>query len=298
MDASQAHSFGAYDFSTGDWTFESLREIGFPTQLLPEIAPTGTVIGEWRNAPGTKITSCVGDNQASVLGAAQDFWTDCILSLGTSGQISVHLSEAVSPHPAIDVRPFPGKGYLGVGASLTGGKAYQTLRDFLDQVCVRLGGTTVGAVTYQQLNELAEELLDELVAAQRDVVHDPDLPRVDTRFLGTRNNPEARASISNLTPWNFTPGGVVLGLLSGIVGELQHLFSLLPAQVRRETRRLCLSGNALRRNTLLRRLAELHFQLPGYVPTYSEEAAVGAALIAGVGVGIWPNYDAACRSVG
>jgi sedoheptulokinase len=167
---------------------------------------------------------------------------------------------------------------------------------------MRLGGAGGNGqhhgVDYRALNELAAEELETLEAAGRDIVYDPDLPRVDTRFQGTRTDPGARASISNLTPWNFTPGAIALGLLSGMIEELHQLFSLLPAEVRRDTHRLRLTGNALRRNEVLRRLAGIHFQVPTSVPDYTEEAAVGAAVIAGVGTGVWPSYEAACRTVG
>ncbi|NBC30531.1 MAG: hypothetical protein GVY29_11155, partial [Spirochaetes bacterium] len=130
MDPSQAHGFGAYDIAAGDWSRERVGAARVPRALLPEIAPSGTILGTWSASPGTSVTTCIGDNQASVLGAAENFRQDGILSLGTSGQISVHLHETESPHPAIEIRPFPAPGYLGVGASLTGGKAYQILRDF------------------------------------------------------------------------------------------------------------------------------------------------------------------------
>ena len=56
-------------------------------------------------------------------------------------------------------------------------------------------------------------------------------------------------------------------------------------------------GNALRRNPVLRHLAELHFALPVYLSGYTEEAAVGAALVAGVGSGLWSSYEEASRAV-
>ena len=297
MDPSQAHGFGAYDIAAGDWNRERTRAARVPWALLPEIAPSGTILGVWSASPGTRVTTCIGDNQASVLGAAENFRQDGILSLGTSGQISVHLHETASPHPAIEIRPFPAPGYLGVGASLTGGKAYQTLRDFYTDVCARFAGEPPTGINYEELTEPAAAVLQSLVDEGRSVIHDPNLPRVDTRFLGTRAMPDARASIRNLTPWNFDVGHLTLALLSGMIDELHQLFDVLPEDVRAQTRRLCLTGNALRRNPVLRHLAELHFSLPVYLSGYTEEAAVGAALVAGVGSGLWSSYEEASRAV-
>lgn len=297
MDPSQAHGFGAYDIAAGDWNSERARAAGMPLTLLPEIAPAGTILGNWDRSPGTQVTTCVGDNQASVLGAAENFRQDAILSIGTSGQVSVHLHETESPHPGIEIRPFPAPGYLGVGASLTGGKAYQILRDFYNNVCNRFGNAPATEIDYKQLTDSAAELLQSLMDEGRSVVDDPDLPRVDTRFVGARTDPETRASIRNLTPWNFDVGHLTLALLSGMIGELHQLFELLPREVQAHTRRLCLTGNALRRNPVLRKLAELHFSLPGYLSSYTEEAAVGAAMVAGVGSGMWSGYEEASRAV-
>lgn len=297
MDPSQAHGFGGYDIAAGGWNRERVRAAGVPWTLLPEIAPSGTILGTWSVSPGTRVTTCIGDNQASVLGAAEDFREDGILSLGTSGQISVHLHETQSPHAAIEVRPFPGPGYLGVGASLTGGKAYQILRDFYTDVCARFADALPTEIDYNQLTEPAAEVLQSLVDEGRSVVDDPDLPRADSRFLGSRANPDDRASIRNLTPWNFDVGHVTLALLSGMIDELHQLFDVLPGEVQAQTRRLCLTGNALRRNPVLRKLTELHFSLPTYVSGYTEEAAVGAAMVAGVGSGMWPSYEEASRAV-
>ena len=297
MDASQAHSFGAYDVANGRWNLDRAREAGLPATLLPEIVPAGAILGTWTDSANTQVTTCVGDNQTSVLGAAKSFFRDAVLSLGTSGQISVHVETPESPHPAIDVRPFPAPGYLAVGASLTGGKAYQTLRDFFDDVCVRLGGCALHRVTYDRMNEVAEELMRSLEDRAIAPLDDSDMPNVNTRFLGTRSDPRARAAISNLTPWNFTAGHVTLGLLSGMINELHQLFLALPKSTRENTERLSLTGNALRRNPVLQKLAGLHFDLPTYLPAYSEEAAVGAGIIGGVGMGMWSSYEEACAVV-
>ena len=42
---------------------------------------------------------------------------------------------------------------------------------------------------------------------------------VDTRFTGTRRNPEQCCSISKITVDNFTPAGVTRSLLEGMMRE-------------------------------------------------------------------------------
>jgi sedoheptulokinase len=53
------------------------------------------------------------------------------------------------------------------------------------------------------------------------------------------------------------------------------------------------SGNGLRRNPLLRRIAANLFERELLIPRIAEEAAVGAALNAAVAAGIYGNYHEA-----
>ena len=54
-------------------------------------------------------------------------------------------------------------------------------------------------------------------------VDDCDCPRVDTRFCGSRECPEARGSISVISEENFTPGKLIVGVLRGMVDELADM---------------------------------------------------------------------------
>jgi ribulose kinase len=57
------------------------------------------------------------------------------------------------------------------------------------------------------------------------------------------------------------------------------------------------AGNGLRENPLLAQLVEQEFGLPLHLPTACEEAAVGAALVAGVGAGVFPSLTSAGRTL-
>ena len=66
---------------------------------------------------------------------------------------------------------------------------------------------------------------------------------------------------------------------------------------RRSATRLVGAGNGLRENGLLAALVADAFGLPMLVARYREEAALGAALVAAVGVGLYEDLHAACRAV-
>lgn len=57
------------------------------------------------------------------------------------------------------------------------------------------------------------------------------------------------------------------------------------------------SGNGLRKNALMRRLAEEMFGMPVKVPVYEEEAACGAALHAMAGIGAVASVEDAQKKI-
>ncbi|MFM8217400.1 MAG: hypothetical protein ACKOJF_00600, partial [Planctomycetaceae bacterium] len=57
------------------------------------------------------------------------------------------------------------------------------------------------------------------------------------------------------------------------------------------------AGNGLRENPLLAELVQHEFALPLHLPTACEEAAVGAALVAGVGAGVFISLAAAGQTL-
>ena len=61
--------------------------------------------------------------------------------------------------------------------------------------------------------------------------------------------------------------------------------------------RLVGAGNGIRRNRLLQTLLAEAFGLPLAVPAWGEEAAIGAAMSAAVGVGALPDWAAASALV-
>lgn len=80
---------------------------------------------------------------------------------------------------------------------------------------------------------------------------------------------------------NFHPGALTVGVIGGILNELHEQYEQMCQLTRKKATRLAGSGNGIRRNPLMRRLAEEMFEMPMEVPEYEEEAAYGAALTAG-----------------
>ena len=56
---------------------------------------------------------------------------------------------------SIDIRPFPREGYLYTGASLNGGKVYERLALFFQEVCRQFTGITPDI--YEKMEQIAAE---------------------------------------------------------------------------------------------------------------------------------------------
>ena len=80
------------------------------------------------------------------------------------------------------------------------------------------------------------------------------------------------------------------GFLHGIVGELHGQFREITRAEPARITALVGSGNGIRRNPALRAEIARRFALPLLVPRVREEAALGAALCAAVGLGALPGY--------
>ena len=105
--------------------------------------------------------------------------------------------------------------------------------------------------------------------------------KVDTAFSGTRSDPSHRGMIAGIGVENFHPGALTVGVICGILNELHEQYEQMCQLTGKKATRLTGSGNGIRRNSLMRRLAEEMFKMPMEIPEYEEEAAYGAALTAG-----------------
>ncbi|MBB6734792.1 sedoheptulokinase [Cohnella zeiphila] len=280
IDPTNASGLGLYDPRLLEFDRAALTHAEIDAGLLPEQVPSGTVIGRIKD--GIPVATALGDNQASFLGAVPDVRSSVLLNIGTGSQISVYsdayCADECRTAGGIDIRPFPGGGYLLVGASLSGGKSYALLERFFREVITSFTGSDESSL-YETMNRMAEaETADEFEL------------KVNTRFFGTRADPLARGTIDGVCPDNWTPGHLIRGFLEGMAGELAGYYDLLPPSVRERAKALVVSGNGVRRNGALRRILERLFGLPLLLPDGGEEASRGAAICAGVGCGLYASF--------
>jgi sugar (pentulose or hexulose) kinase len=288
-DPTCAASAGVFDLRRGDWDPALLEALGLPAGLFPPVRPSGELCGpltaaraEQTGLPaGLPVFVGVGDNQASFLGSVAARADSVLVNVGTGGQVAAH-ADAFHADALLETRPFPGGGFLLVAAGLSGGAAYATLERFFRAVVTDVAGAADPDALFAAMNRLA-------AAAPAGA----DGLRCEPFFAGTRANPELRASWTGMSAANFTPGHLARALLEGMARTFAGGYERIGAARGRPVRRLVGAGNGLRANPLLARLVAAEFGLPLLLPASQEEAAVGAALLAGVGAGLFPDLAAA-----
>jgi sugar (pentulose or hexulose) kinase len=292
-DPTCAASAGVLDVARGEWAFDLLDALGLPRDLFPPVHPSGSRLGLLASAiaekiglpQGIPVFSGIGDNQASFLGSVADREHSVLVNVGTGGQVAVW-SPTFAHDPLLETRPFPGDGFLLVSAGLSGGAAYAQLERFFRGVAVDVAGVNEPTAIFAAMNRLAAEV----PAGCDGLVCEP-------YFTGTRAEPWRRASWSNLSPANFTPGHLARSLLEGMARTFAASRDRI-AQLRGAApSALVGAGNGIRANPLLARILAEHFALPLQVPAHREEAAYGAALLAAVRAGVFPDLPSAGRLI-
>lgn len=217
---------------------------------------------------GIPVSYPVGDNQAGFFGMVPDWAGAALVSIGTSGQISLFSNRSDCP-PSMELRPFLGQGYLHVGATLTAGKAYEELQRLFSSVITSCGFSVDDETVFSMMKRMGEQVTSE------------DALPVDTRFAGTRHDPLVRGSIGTIGLDNLRVGNLVRGTVDGIIDEL-HSFVAMQSK---HLESLVAIGSSVRHNALFREGLKRFFGVVPIVPDVSDGAGLGAALIGAVSVG-------------
>lgn len=260
LHTSMAASLGFFDGKSGEFRREILEQLEIDSAILPKVTEEFAVLGRYHGRP---VTVALGDNQAGFLGSVGLKEGTVLLNMGTGGQISV-LSGQYFEAEGIEARPLLKDQFILVGSSLCGGRAYAILEKFF-----RTYAAAAGAGEESQY-----EIMKRLAA--KGPGENP--MQVITAFNGTRANPDLRGSIVNLSEDNFTPEGLVYGVLTGMAGELYDMFKIIQKGTGIKAARLVASGNGVRKNEVLQHIFEEMFGVGLELASYEEEAACGAAM--------------------
>lgn len=264
-----AAAMGAYDLRAEQYKADVLTKLQIPRTILPEIANGYWIVGLYNTAERQiPVAVSIGDNQAGLFGSIADDRM-VLVNVGTSSQVSM-----ITDDPAVsggEIRPYFDGKYIRSGAALCGGRAYTLLKNFVRSITSGLGMDLSDRAIYDYLNRAAEDGKDAPLA-------------VSTQFSGMRESPDVRGSITGIGLHNFTPEALSAGMLRGIVEELHQMYTQMGANG--NVTEIVASGNAMRKNPVLREICADLFGKELLLPLHTEEAAFGAALFGGVSAGV------------
>ncbi|MGN6494835.1 MAG: sedoheptulokinase, partial [Agriterribacter sp.] len=205
-DYTNAASLGFFNVKDNAFDIPALTGIGIDVSILPEIGESASLAGYYHSK--VPVYAAIGDNQAGFIGSVRDRERSMHVTIGTSSQLSVYSSDFLQVN-SLDTRPFPGGGYILVGAALSGGQSFSVLQSFFESV-IRLNNknTTETADFYEMINGIDYDK------------NDPAALTVTTLFNGSRSDPFDRGSISNISASNFTAENLILGFMRGICNEV------------------------------------------------------------------------------
>ena len=307
-DATDAAGWGVLDVPKLQWNDDLIGLLGIDRGVFPEIRESCTLRGGLTEdlaasmgmRSGTPVTIPSGDHQCSFVGAVEDSHSTVAINIGTGGQATVFLEDLTGlshdpidgtyDHGWLELRPHIETGYLLAGVGVVGGRTFRTLKDFFVK-------TARNVFDVEEVDE--DAVYERLVWLANETMEDESTESVisSALFTGSRERPDARGEFSRITPGNFTPGSMALSVFRSMALELAHSYRSAVDLGAGKRSKVVGSGNGLRLNPVLLRCMEDAFGNPVSIGSVREEAAVGAALTAAVGVSMYPDIGSASRAL-
>lgn len=279
--SSDGASLGFFDLEELCFDRKALEIAGIDEDFLPRVISGTECIGTTTCdflPDGIPVAVAIGDNQASFLGSVADPENSVLVNVGTGSQVSFMTNEVVTPRLG-EIRPLTEDKYIFVGASLCGGRAYAILKSFFSMCADFLGGSDDDL--YTKMDALAQTARN----AENPLF-------VNCEFCGTREDPDSRGSIDDISADNFTPPNLIYGVLDGVANKLYDMYAQAMFSLVFSHENLICSGNGLRKSDLWRKIFEDHFSMSAELPLHSEEAAVGACVFSCAASGIFKDIKA------
>lgn len=259
---SNAASLGLFDLEKSEFDVSAIEKIGLNDLMIPTVSKDDNIVGHYCGIP---VVAAIGDNQASFFGSVKNE-KSALVNFGTGSQISVVTDTFKKVNENLELRPYLFGKYLVCGSALCGGRAYSILEKFFSSFAREINSEY--SSSYDIMDALAEKAYNNNSAL-----------KVSTLFCGTRNNPDLRGSIEGISDINFKPENLILGFLQGMVNELKEYFDYMNIS---DISGLTASGNAVQKTPVLQKLLIDTFGYELSLTDSREEAAIGAALYAGL----------------
>ena len=280
-DATNASRTMLMDLHDLRWSPDLCDFFGVPAAILPEIRPSAGLFGHTRGLgylpDGLPIAGVAGDQQASLVGQGclAEGMTKC--TYGTGAFLLAHTGSTLvrSTHGLLTTLAATlGDGspqYALEGSVFVAGAAVQWFRDGLRGV----GAAPEIDLLYEQGDEHSGVLF---------------VPAL-TGLGAPHWQPEARGTIFGLTRATSV-ADLARATLEGVAFQVADLIGAMEADLPMPAAAIRVDGGMARSDPFLQFQADL-LGKPLRRSPHAESTALGAALLAGIGVGFWPDVSAA-----
>lgn len=294
-DVSDASGTNLLDVPRRQWSEEILRLLHIDESLLPRLYESPEITGAVSDtaasltglAPGTPVVGGAGDNAAAAVGTGVVETGRAFTTIGTSGVVFAH-SDTVAIDPQGRVHTFchavPGC-YTVMSCTLAAGLSLQWFRNTF---CGAESETArgMGVDSYYILDKQAENIP---IGAHR-LLYLPYLMGERSPIL----DETSRGVFFGLSAIH-TKADLLRAVMEGVTySQRQNLDILRGMGVPFDTMLACGGGGS---SPLWRQMLADVFGCPVSTTVSKEGPALGVALLAGVGAGIYPTVQEACRRV-
>jgi xylulokinase len=274
------------------WSDQVLQAAGIEESLLPRLFESPEVCGRVSAAgaaatglqQGTPVVAGAGDQAAGAVGMGIVAPGAVSATIGTSGVVF-----AATDRPSLDPKgrlhtfchAVPGRWHV-MGVTQSAGLSLRWFRD------------RFGACGSNSNSEDRRDPYECLTAEAAAVPPGSDGLLWAPYLMGERTphlDPNARAALIGLTA-SHTRGHVVRAILEGVAFSLRDSFTLF-SEMGVPVRNIRLGGGGAR-SPLWRQIQADVYGHEVEILEAEEGAAYGAAILAGVGAGLWSSVDKAC----
>ncbi|HEX7077492.1 MAG TPA: glycerol kinase GlpK [Candidatus Eisenbacteria bacterium] len=267
-----------YDIRRARWDADLTALFGVPSALLPEVRPSAGSFGVTRGVPGLPdgipIRGVAGDQQAALFGQGcvaaggikNTYGTGCFLMLHTGSRPVASRSGLLT---TVACGPRGEIAYALEGSVFVAGAAIQWLRDGLG--LIRNAGES---------------------EALARTVPDSGGTHLVPAFAGLGAphwRPDVRGLWCGITR-GTTRGHLARAAIESIAFQTRDVVVAMERDAKRRVRRLLVDGGATSNGLLMQLQADL-LGVPIVRPAMAESTALGAALLAGIGAGIWRRRE-------
>jgi xylulokinase len=291
-DFSDASATLLFDVRNRNWSDEIISALNLPREAFPEIFESTSIVGsiskeaseETGLHAGTPVVAGAGDSQAGAVGCGAIKAGVASSNIGTGGQIFTTLDE-LTVDAKNRVHTFchaaPNRWCLQ-GAILSAGLSLRWFRDNFAQM-----EKIVGAFSHINPYDLLSKEAEAVEPGCGGLIFLPYL-------LGERSphmDPRARGGFFGLT-LQHSRQHFIRAIMEGVVYALRDCLEIF-RELGVKIEKIIARGGGSRSN-LWRQIQADIFRSPIIKTKVEEDSAFGAALLAGVGVGVYSSLEKAC----